>query len=75
MTSISDLIKAADFAAKKHRDQKRKDPEQTPYINHPIGVANILANEGLEIQNIFLEKKHNLGWLSKLDVDYSTKNE
>ena len=76
MTSIADLIKAADFAAKKHPDQKRKDPEQTPYINHPIGVANILANEGLEIQNIFSEKKpHNLGWLLILDVDYSTKNE
>ena len=68
MTSIADLIKAADFAAKKHRDQKRKDPEQTPYINHPIGVANILANEGLQMQNIFLEKEtNNLGWLFKLD--------
>ena len=53
MTSISDLIKVADFAAKKHKNQKRKDPEQTPYINHPIGVANILANEGLKIQNSF----------------------
>ena len=51
MTYITDLIKAADFAAKKHRDQKRKDPEETPYINHPIGVANILANEGLQLQN------------------------
>ena len=53
MTSISDLIKVADFTAKKHKNQKRKDPEQTPYINHPIGVANILANEGLKIQNSF----------------------
>ena len=60
MTSIADLIKAADFAAKKHKNQKRKDPEQTPYINHPIGVANILANEGLQLQNRFLEKEtHN----------------
>ena len=58
MTSISDLIKAADFAAKKHKNQKRKDPEQTPYINHPIGVANILANEGLQIQNIFFRKRN-----------------
>ncbi|CAF4491637.1 unnamed protein product, partial [Rotaria magnacalcarata] len=23
----------------------RKDPDQTPYINHPIGVAHILSNE------------------------------
>lgn len=43
---MADVIKAADFAAKKHRDQRRKDSQQTPYINHPIGVANILANEG-----------------------------
>ena len=47
MSSLANVMKAADFAAKKHRDQRRKDPQQTPYINHPIGVANILANEGL----------------------------
>ena len=47
MSSMADVIKAADFAAKKHRDQRRKDPQQTPYINHPIGVAHILTSEGL----------------------------
>ncbi|GFT77526.1 guanosine-3',5'-bis(diphosphate) 3'-pyrophosphohydrolase MESH1 [Nephila pilipes] len=40
------IITAANFAALKHRYQKRKDPEETPYINHPIGVANILVTEG-----------------------------
>ena len=40
------LIKTVDFAAKKHAAQRRKDAEKTPYINHPVGVANILANEG-----------------------------
>ncbi|XP_069899402.1 guanosine-3',5'-bis(diphosphate) 3'-pyrophosphohydrolase MESH1 isoform X2 [Dipodomys merriami] len=39
------LLEAADFAARKHRGQRRKDPEGTPYINHPIGVARILALE------------------------------
>lgn len=29
--------KCIDFAARKHRDQRRKDAEKTPYINHPIG--------------------------------------
>ena len=38
------IIKAANFAAIKHKDQRRKDPDQTPYINHPIGVAHILTN-------------------------------
>merc|ERR1712110_744918 len=46
MTSMAEVLKAADFAAKKHRDQRRKGPDKAPYINHPIGVANILANEG-----------------------------
>lgn len=34
------------FAAVKHRNQRRLDKEETPYINHPIGVANILCAEG-----------------------------
>ena len=40
------LLEALNFAAIKHRDQRRKDPSKTPYINHPIGVAHILATEG-----------------------------
>jgi guanosine-3',5'-bis(diphosphate) 3'-pyrophosphohydrolase len=40
------LLKALDFAAHKHRDQRRKDVESSPYINHPISLANILCNEG-----------------------------
>lgn len=44
--SMAEVIKAADFAAIKHKNQRRKDPEATPYINHPIGVCNILINEG-----------------------------
>jgi (p)ppGpp synthase/HD superfamily hydrolase len=38
MVDATVLLDAIDFAAKKHIQQKRKDPEQTPYINHPIGV-------------------------------------
>src|SRR3990170_4499531 len=33
------LLKALAFAAHKHRDQRRKDPEASPYINHPIALA------------------------------------
>ncbi|XP_057702143.1 guanosine-3',5'-bis(diphosphate) 3'-pyrophosphohydrolase MESH1 [Corythoichthys intestinalis] len=39
------LLETANFAAEKHRNQRRKDPEKTPYINHPIGVARILSHE------------------------------
>lgn len=40
------LVAATDFAARKHKDQRRKDSDKTPYINHPIGVAQILSKEG-----------------------------
>lgn len=40
------LLGAIHFAAQKHRDQRRKNPGRTPYINHPIDVANILLFEG-----------------------------
>ncbi|XP_031179475.1 guanosine-3',5'-bis(diphosphate) 3'-pyrophosphohydrolase MESH1 [Sander lucioperca] len=40
------LLETINFAAEKHRNQRRKDPEETPYINHPIGVARILTHEG-----------------------------
>ena len=40
------LLKAVAFAAEKHRNQRRKDRDATPYINHPIALANVLKNEG-----------------------------
>jgi guanosine-3',5'-bis(diphosphate) 3'-pyrophosphohydrolase len=40
------ILEAACFAADKHRRQRRKDVEATPYINHSIQVATILAVEG-----------------------------
>ncbi|MBL0142141.1 MAG: bifunctional (p)ppGpp synthetase/guanosine-3',5'-bis(diphosphate) 3'-pyrophosphohydrolase [Betaproteobacteria bacterium] len=39
------LIKAADFAAFKHRKQRRKDAEASPYINHPLALARVLKLE------------------------------
>jgi guanosine-3',5'-bis(diphosphate) 3'-pyrophosphohydrolase len=40
------LLRTLHFAADKHRDQRRKDPGASPYINHPIAVAELLAREG-----------------------------
>ena len=40
------FIKAGAFASEKHRNQRRKDADASPYINHPIAVANVLAIEG-----------------------------
>ena len=41
------LLQTVSFAAIKHSSQRRKDPEKTPYINHPIGVAVILWEAGV----------------------------
>ena len=40
------LIRAVAFAADKHRNQRRKDAEASPYINHPFALADLLVNEG-----------------------------
>lgn len=42
---VRELIKCVNFCAIKHKEQRRKDVEKTPYINHPIGVAHILTEE------------------------------
>lgn len=44
--SLALILRALAFAAHKHRDQRRKDPQASPYINHPIALANVLRNEG-----------------------------
>jgi GTP diphosphokinase / guanosine-3',5'-bis(diphosphate) 3'-diphosphatase len=41
-TPISTLLQAVAFAAHKHRDQRRKDAAASPYVNHPIALAQLL---------------------------------
>lgn len=43
---LSLLLSATAFAADKHRHQRRLDAHASPYINHPIALANVLKNEG-----------------------------
>jgi guanosine-3',5'-bis(diphosphate) 3'-pyrophosphohydrolase len=45
-TDISLILKALTFSAEKHKNQRRKGAEASPYINHPINVAQILWNVG-----------------------------
>ena len=45
-SSLSMILTAAEFAAHKHRDQRRKDAAASPYINHPLALASILGSEG-----------------------------
>ena len=43
---LQQVLRALEFAAHKHRDQRRKDAQASPYINHPIALAAVLRNEG-----------------------------
>lgn len=45
-TTTAQVLQALEFAAAKHRDQRRKDEAASPYINHPIAVANLLMHPG-----------------------------
>jgi len=40
------IVDAAAFAADRHRNQRRKDADATPYINHPLTLAHVLMAEG-----------------------------
>ncbi|MGE0825773.1 MAG: HD domain-containing protein [Candidatus Binatia bacterium] len=44
--NIAVLLRALHFAADKHRDQRRKGEEGSPYINHLIEVAELLTHDG-----------------------------
>ncbi len=43
MNDVVTIMKAADFAARKHTRQKRKGEEAEPYLNHLIEVASLVA--------------------------------
>lgn len=44
--STAAIVRAAQFAAEKHKNQRRKDVDASPYINHPLALASVLAVEG-----------------------------
>ena len=43
------ILKALAFAAEKHRGHRRKDAEATPYINHLVTVALLVAEACREV--------------------------
>jgi GTP diphosphokinase / guanosine-3',5'-bis(diphosphate) 3'-diphosphatase len=46
VSDITVILKAAEFAAHKHRDQRRKGKSQRPYVGHCIEVARMIAEVG-----------------------------
>jgi GTP diphosphokinase / guanosine-3',5'-bis(diphosphate) 3'-diphosphatase len=54
MSDTSLILKALEFAAGRHRFQFRKGIDRVPYINHPIQVADLLANGAGETDPVLL---------------------
>lgn len=44
--NVDSLLSAIEYAAEKHEGQVRKDVYSTPYIVHPLGVAQLLWEAG-----------------------------
>jgi len=49
-TDMTKIDQAVEYAREKHREQKRKDG--SPYIIHPLAVAAIVAEMGLDVDAI-----------------------
>jgi guanosine-3',5'-bis(diphosphate) 3'-pyrophosphohydrolase len=43
--ALATFVRALAFASRKHSQQRRKDADASPYINHPIALVSILAVE------------------------------
>jgi guanosine-3',5'-bis(diphosphate) 3'-pyrophosphohydrolase len=54
MSDSALLLRALEFAAERHRKQFRKGLDRTPFINHPIQVASLLANDADETDPVLL---------------------
>ncbi|NXM71371.1 MESH1 pyrophosphohydrolase, partial [Serilophus lunatus] len=59
-SEVARLLEAVDFAARKHKEQRRKDPEGTPFINHPIEDTDTTFSEieqrfGAEVRRVVEE--------------------
>ena len=46
MSDVRKLLETIEFSAERHRNQRRKDAQASPYINHPIALATLLAATG-----------------------------
>lgn len=48
--SLRLVVRAAEFAARAHARHRRKDVDETPYINHLAHVARLLAEAGYDAE-------------------------
>jgi guanosine-3',5'-bis(diphosphate) 3'-pyrophosphohydrolase len=68
MNGLVLVSRAADFAAERHKDQRRKGEAQLPYVNHLAEVARLLAvaTQGADAELIAA------GWLHDTVEDTAT---
>lgn len=64
------VVRAAEFAARMHRRHRRKDANQTPYINHLAHVALLLAEAGCDANVIAAGYLHDA--IEDVKVSYET---
>ena len=48
------MLLSANFAAEKHKNQRRKNKNKTPYINHPLKVAQYISEAGVQDVEIWI---------------------
>lgn len=66
------IKKAYDIAKEAHKDQKRRSGE--PYIMHPVAVAEILFNFGMDNECIISALLHDVVEDTKVSIDYIKEN-
>ena len=56
--NLDQILKAYEYSKKAHEGQKRRSGE--PYINHPVSVADILADLGMDQESIVTALLHDV---------------
>jgi (p)ppGpp synthase/HD superfamily hydrolase len=64
------VVSAAEFAARAHTRHRRKDVDQTPYINHLAHVARLLAEAGCDAHVVAAGYLHDT--IEDVRVSYET---
>jgi (p)ppGpp synthase/HD superfamily hydrolase len=64
------VARAAEFAARAHCRHRRKDVDQTPYINHLAHVAYLLAEAGCDAELVAAGYLHDT--IEDVEVSYET---
>jgi GTP pyrophosphokinase len=64
---VTELVSAINFASEKHRGQKRKSGD--PYISHPLSVAGLLIEWGMDIDTVLAGVLHDTIEDSETTID------